>query len=118
VLFTGDVVMSVFPAVSGQFGDIDKWLLNLAAFNLLNPTTVVPAHGRLGGVELVRRYRRYLETVRERVLDMKNAGDSIQEITATLTAEIAAEFSDLAPSGGNPSGRINAAIQAAYRLTP
>lgn len=117
VLFTGDVVMAVFPAVSGQFGDIDTWLLNLSAFNLLNPTIVVPAHGRLGGVDLIRNYRSYLETVREQVLARKAAGETLQQITSSLSGELATEFSDLAPLSGNPAGRINAAIQAAFRLT-
>ena len=117
VLFTGDVVMSVFPSVSGQSGNLDKWLRNLEDFNQLSPAVVVPAHGRLGSVDLVRRYRAYLETVRERVLDQKRAGDSLQEITETLTAGLADDFADLAPANSNPSGRISAAIQAAYRLT-
>lgn len=114
VLFTGDVVMSVFPSVSGQFGDIDKWLDNLEAFNRLNPAIVVPAHGRLGDVDLVRRYRAYLETVREQVSRQKAAGGSLEQITAMLSPQLADEFADLAPATGSPAGRINAAIQAAY----
>jgi glyoxylase-like metal-dependent hydrolase (beta-lactamase superfamily II) len=116
VLFTGDLVMSVFPSVSGQFGDIDKWLRNLEDFNRLNPAVVVPAHGRLGDVDLIRQYRAYLETVRERVLNRGAAGESLEQITNSLSAELAAEFSDLVPATGSPAGRINAAIQAAYRL--
>jgi glyoxylase-like metal-dependent hydrolase (beta-lactamase superfamily II) len=116
VLFTGDVVMSVFPAVSGPSGDIDKWLANLETFNRLDPAVVVPAHGRLGGVDLVRRYRAYLETVRERVEQRKRAGDSLAEATAALAGTLADEFEDLAPASGDPGGRINAAIQAAYRI--
>ena len=117
VLFTGDVVMSVFPSVSGQSGDIDKWLRNLETFNALDPLVVVPAHSRLGGVDLVRRYRTYFETVRERVARHQRAGDSLDQTIAALVPTLAQEFADLAPPTGNPSGRINAAVQAAYRLT-
>lgn len=115
VLFTGDVVMAVFPSVSGQSGDLDRWLRNLEDFNRLDPAVVVPAHGRLGDVGLIRRYRDYLETVRERVQARKRDGESLEQMTGELAQAIAAEFSDLAPAGGNPAGRINAAIQAAYR---
>lgn len=116
VLFTGDVVMSVFPSVGGQFGDIDRWLANLEAFNRLSPAIVVPAHGRLGGVDLVRRYRAYLETVRERVARLRMAGESLEQITTTLSAQLADEFADLTPATGSPTGRINAAIQAAFSI--
>jgi glyoxylase-like metal-dependent hydrolase (beta-lactamase superfamily II) len=116
VLFTGDVVMSVFPAVNGQAGNLDKWLDNLETFNRLDPAVVVPAHGRLGGVDLVRAYRSYLETVRERVRAEKRAGASLESVTSNLVDELAREFADLAPPTGSPAGRISAAIQAAYRL--
>lgn len=116
VLFTGDVVMSVFPAVNGQAGDIDKWLRNLEDFNRLDPVVVVPAHGRLGGLDLIRQYRAYLETVRQRVHERKRAGDTPEQIAESLTPQIARDFPELTPPAGAPEGRINAAIQAAYRL--
>ena len=47
VLFTGDVVMPVFPAASAQAASIEKWLANIAAFEAFAPRVVVPAHGRL-----------------------------------------------------------------------
>ena len=37
VLFTGDVVMSVFPAASAQAGSIEKWIANMTAFEALVP---------------------------------------------------------------------------------
>src|SRR5687767_3582943 len=57
VLFTGDVVMSVFPSASAQAGSVDKWLTNMTEFEALAPAVVVPAHGRLGDVQTIRRYR-------------------------------------------------------------
>jgi len=116
VLFTGDVVMSVFPAVSGPAGDIDRWLANLAGFMRLDPVTVVPAHGRTGDAGLIQRYQDYFESVRERVLARKRAGDSPEQISAALVPVLARDFAELAPPQGDPSGRIAAAIQAAYRL--
>jgi glyoxylase-like metal-dependent hydrolase (beta-lactamase superfamily II) len=115
VLFTGDVVMSVFPSVSAQAADLDKWLRNLDTFEALDPAVIVPAHGRLGDVELVRDYRSYLGAVRERVLAGKRRGESAETLVATLGPALAEEFARLAPATGAPTGRINAAIQAAYR---
>jgi len=115
VLFTGDVVMSVFPGVNAESGNVDLWLENLTTFNQLNPAVVVPAHGRNGGVDLIRRYRDYLETVRERVLARRRAGDSPDAAADALAEQLAADFADLSPPSGSPLGRINAAIRAAWR---
>ena len=115
VLFTGDVVMSVFPAVSAQSASIAKWLDNLDVFERLEPSTIVPAHGRLGDVTVVRRYREYLAAVVEDVANAKRRGVSLDEIKTSLAGTYASRFADLAPASGSPAGRINAAIEAAYR---
>jgi len=117
VLFTGDVVMGVFPSASAA-GSVDKWLANLAAYDALEPAVVVPAHGRLGGVEFVRSYRDYFSAVRERTRAAKSAGQALEAAQAALAPAIAAEFTGLAPAAGSPTGRINAAIAAAYREAP
>jgi glyoxylase-like metal-dependent hydrolase (beta-lactamase superfamily II) len=115
VLFTGDVVMPAFPAVSGQSGSLALWQRNLDLFESLDPETIVPSHGRLGGIELVHRYRDYLGAVQQRVAAAKAGSASLDEVTAALGETLAADFSVLAPPSGNAGGRINAAIQAAYR---
>ena len=118
VLFTGDVVMSVFPAASAQQGSIDKWLANLDVYDDLDPAVVVPAHGRLGGVNFVRRYRDYFSAVRERTRAAKSAGQSLEAAQAAIAPAIAEQFVDLAPAAGPPTQRINGAIAAAYREAP
>jgi len=115
VLFTGDVVMSVFPAVNGQAGDLALWLANLDAFEALAPVTIVPAHGRIGDLELVRDYRAYLGAVRDRVAALAREGVTLEAARDRLVPELAAEFARLSPVRGTPDGRIGAAIQAAYR---
>jgi glyoxylase-like metal-dependent hydrolase (beta-lactamase superfamily II) len=115
VLFTGDTVMPVFPAVSGQAGSIKKWLANLADYEAAQPVAVVPAHGKLIDVSYIRRYRGYLSTVQMRVAAEKRGGATLEQTQAKLAPAIAMEFADLAPANGSPTGRINAAIQAAYR---
>lgn len=115
VLFTGDVVMAAFPAVSAQYASVGGWIADLDDFAKLAPRTIVPAHGRLGDSSLIRRYREYLTAVQARVGDAKRAGRSIEETTAAVADALANEFADLQPPNGGAGGRINAAIQAAYR---
>ena len=118
ILFTGDTVMPVFPAVSGPSGSIKKWLANLVEYEALQPVAVVPAHGKLIDVSYIRRYRGYLSTVQMRVAAEKRGGATLEQTQAKLAPPIAMEFADLAPANGSPTGRINAAIQAAYREAP
>ena len=84
VLFTGDVVMSVFPSASAQAGSIAKWLTNMTAFEALAPAVVVPAHGRLGDVQSIRRYRDYLTAVRDETRAAKRQGRSVEEAGRAL----------------------------------
>jgi len=118
VLYTGDVVMSVFPAVNGQTSSIAKWLEDMAEFEALNPAVIVPAHGRTGDAAFVRRYREYLTAVQRAAAEAKRGGATAEAATAQLAPRLATEFPDLAPVAGAPTGRINAAIQAAYREAP
>lgn len=119
VLFTGDTVMSTFPSVSGASGSIDKWLANLRDYAALSPAVVVPAHGRMGDAALIRRYEQYLTTVRERSRAAKRNGQTLEQAQQVLTPALLREFDDLSPAGGQPAtGRVNAAIQAAYREAP
>jgi glyoxylase-like metal-dependent hydrolase (beta-lactamase superfamily II) len=118
VLFTGDVVMSVFPSASAQAGSIDKWLTNMTEFEALAPAVVVPAHGRLGDVGSIRRYREYLTVVRDDTRAAKRRGSSLEQVQQALAATLAQRFPDLAPLSGQPTQRINAAITMAYRDAP
>lgn len=118
VLFTGDVVMAVFPSASGQAASIDQWITNMTEFEALSPAVVVPAHGRLGDVRTIRRYRDYMTAVRDETRALKRQGRSLEQAQQALAPTLAQRFADLAPATGQPTGRINAAIQAAYREAP
>lgn len=48
----------------------------------------------------------------------KRGGATLESVTASLGETFATEFADLRPPTGSPAGRINAAIQAAYRSAP
>jgi glyoxylase-like metal-dependent hydrolase (beta-lactamase superfamily II) len=119
VLLTGDVVMPVFPAASGQSASIEKWLANVGEFIEFAPRVVVPAHGRLIDAGTLARYREYLTAVQTETRAAKRQGQSVEAAQAAIAPKLAQQFSELAPQGGAPAtGRINAAIQAAYRETP
>jgi glyoxylase-like metal-dependent hydrolase (beta-lactamase superfamily II) len=117
ILFTGDTLMSVFPAVSAQNASIKKWLENLATYEALQPVSIVPAHGKLVDVSYARRYRDYLNAVQTRTAAEKRGGATVDATVAKLSEPIAKEFGDLAPPNGAGT-RVNAAIQAAYREAP
>src|SRR5215471_4312197 len=117
VLFTGDTVMPVLPAVNAQSASLIKWLANLATYESLQPVVVVPAHGKLIDINTIRRYRVYLGAVQTQTAAAKRGGASVEAAVSMLSETIAKEFSDLAPPNG-AAGRVNAAIQAAYRDAP
>jgi glyoxylase-like metal-dependent hydrolase (beta-lactamase superfamily II) len=119
VLLTGDVVMPVFPAASAQSASIEKWLANVGEFIEFAPRVVVPAHGRLIDAGTLARYREYLTAVQTETRAAKRQGQSVDVAQAAIAPKLAQQFSELAPQGGAPAtGRINAAIQAAYREAP
>jgi glyoxylase-like metal-dependent hydrolase (beta-lactamase superfamily II) len=115
VLFTGDVVMSVFPAASAASGSIAKWIANMDEFEEWNPAVVVPAHGRLGDMRFVRAYRDYFLAVQQGVRERKGQGMGADEIATSLSQTLAQQFAGLQPVSGDSSGRIGAAVRAAYR---
>ena len=119
VLLTGDVVMPVFPAASAQSANIAQWLASVAKFEAFAPRVVVPAHGRLIDAATLARYREYLTAVQTQTRAAKRQGQSVEAAQAAIAPALAQQFSELAPQGGAPAtGRINAAIQAAYREAP
>jgi len=118
VLFTGDVVMSYFPSASAQAGSVEKWITNMTEFEAFAPAVVVPAHGRLGDVQFIRSYRDYLTAVRDETRAAKRQGQTVEQVQQTLAPALAQRFPTLAPPTGQPTGRINAAIQMAYRDAP
>jgi len=119
VLLTGDVVMPVFPAASAQSASIAKWLASIGEFIEFAPRVVVPAHGRLIDLGTLARYREYLTALQTETRAAKRQGQSVEAAQAAIAPKLAQQFSELAPQGGAPAtGRINAAIQAAYREAP
>jgi glyoxylase-like metal-dependent hydrolase (beta-lactamase superfamily II) len=109
VLFTGDVVMSQRFLAAQNTSSITTWLSTLDELASLKPAKVVPSHGSIGDATLIARDRAFLQTVQERVGELKRAGKSSDEAAAAVVADIAPKY----PQWGNPSGAAVAA-RAAY----
>src|SRR5262249_54470895 len=96
---------------------IKKWQENLVTYESLQPVVVVPAHGKLIDVSIVRRYRAYFAAVQSQTAAARRGGASVEAASSMLSEGIAKEFADLGPPKG-AAGRVGAAIQAAYREAP
>ena len=98
ILFTGDLVETrffpIFPWFPPDDADVNgsRWIDVLSRLEELEPDVVVPGHGEVGGVELIREVRSYLEDVRRRVGDAAAAGRSAEETASTLVAQIRADY--------------------------
>jgi glyoxylase-like metal-dependent hydrolase (beta-lactamase superfamily II) len=57
VLFSGDVVMTRLPNVTGPESRVKQWLSSLDKLEALKPTLIVPSHGPTGGVTMIEAYR-------------------------------------------------------------
>lgn len=109
VLFSGDVVMTALPNVGGS--TIAMWLQSQTRFAQLQPKRIVPSHGPMGDLSMVRVYQTLLTTVQRRAAELKTQGRTLEETAATLTSELQAQF----PNGG---ARLAGTIRAAYNEAP
>jgi glyoxylase-like metal-dependent hydrolase (beta-lactamase superfamily II) len=109
VLFSGDVVMTALPNVGNA--TVRQWLASMAAFEKLQPKRIVPSHGPMGDASLIGTYKSLLQTVQGRAAELKKQGRSLEEATATISAELQPKY----PSGGN---RLLGTIRAAYAQAP
>lgn len=109
VLFAGDLAMKGMPAFTSPHSSLNHWLTTLDHLDALNPAIVVPSHGPLGDKAFIDGYRRYLTVVRNRTAELKKTGQTVDQITATLTTELARTY---------PTQRLAGAIQSAYKEAP
>ena len=109
ILFSGDVVMTAMPNVGGS--TFKQWLNSQDRFEKLQPKRIVPSHGPIGDLSLVTNYRTYLTTIQRRVAELKKQGRTIDDTTATVTAELQPKY----PTAG---GRLAGTIRAAYNEAP
>lgn len=78
VLFSGDVVMDS-PTPGMRDANVRQWLAALDWVEKLNPSRIVPGHGELCGVEIVRKLRNYLQELSGVMEKLVRAGRSVEE---------------------------------------
>ncbi len=59
VLFAGDVVMQSFPAFASPDARVGAWLAALDRLEALKPARIVPSHGPMGDLSMLRAWREY-----------------------------------------------------------
>lgn len=92
VLFAGDLVFNGGTPFA-LFGSIEGWLRALESMAALEPLTVVPGHGPVGGIGLLEPVADYLRYVQSAALDARERG---------VSALDAAKALDLGPFGDLP----------------
>ena len=93
VLFGGDLVENrFFPILPDEDAKGGRWIDVLGRLERLSPATVVPGHGEIGGGELLRDAREYLELVRDEVVRLAGDGRSLDDLEAELQPRIADRY--------------------------
>lgn len=113
VLFAGDVVMQAFPAFASSDGKVGAWLAALDRLEALQPTRIVPSHGPMGDLSMLRAWREYFRTLQARVRELKAQGQPSDVVAEMLQAELQAKY----PNWNQPN-RIAPAARAAYGEAP
>jgi glyoxylase-like metal-dependent hydrolase (beta-lactamase superfamily II) len=100
ILFTGDLaeerIFPIFPWFPPDDADLDgaRWASILSEMEGWAPKIVVPGHGDVGGVEILRAVRTYMLDLSKRVTERRTAGESADQIVASLGPVIRAEHPD------------------------
>jgi len=100
VLFTGDLVESrifpIYPWFPPDDADVDgsRWIEVLAWLESLDPTQVVPGHGEIGDVALIRAAREYHERLREETFARADAGEDADAAVAAIEPRIRERYPD------------------------
>jgi glyoxylase-like metal-dependent hydrolase (beta-lactamase superfamily II) len=100
VLFAGDLVeercFAILPYFPPDDTDVDgdKWIAVLERLEALDPEIVVPGHGGVGGVSIIRDAREYLTSLRDETRRRKTAGLSVDTAVEEIDAQMRALHPD------------------------
>jgi glyoxylase-like metal-dependent hydrolase (beta-lactamase superfamily II) len=100
VLFTGDLVeercFAIFPYFPPEDADVDgeRWLAVLERLEALEPAIVVPGHGGVGGVEVVRTAREYIAQLRDETRRLRDDGVPVDAAAEQLDGSFRALHPD------------------------
>lgn len=100
VLFAGDLIETRIFAIFPYFppDDVDvhgsKWIEALAGIERMEPSTIVPGHGEIGGVERATVAREYISMLRDETFSRAEQGQDLETIVADLAPSIREERAD------------------------
>ncbi len=100
ITFAGDLVeercFPIIPYFPPDDVDLDgaAWIDLLAALEAEPDATIVPGHGAVGGIEIVRQQREFMEMMRDATFASAAAGHDADETIAELEAKIVAQHPD------------------------
>jgi cyclase len=118
VLFTNDMLFAELHPVADERSDIANWQRLLKMLASWNPSSVVPGHGRFSqgnGSTPLLELERYFETLRRKVLALKDSGKSLDEVKRDVVAQFT-EFSTWGKGGRlEPAEAIRSASEVIYR---
>ena len=87
ILITGDIMLDPYPYAIGGTYPAD-WLKTLERFAALNPSFIIPGHGKLQqGTGLLQNYLSLFRSVLNRVKDLKARGLSLEQCVSTIDKE-------------------------------
>ncbi len=109
VLFAGDVVMNESFLAAGAPSSMKAWLAAFDTFEAMKPSTIVPAHGKVGSGAIIAANRAIMQAVQARALALKAEGKSIDEAASTVQTELSAQH----PGWPRANG-LAAAARSAY----
>jgi len=81
LLFSGDVAMEIQPILGAP---IAQWMKTLDRLEQFSPKIIVPSHGPVGNVGLIRGFRTYLAEVRDRTAAARGRGLDLDAATAEV----------------------------------
>ena len=100
VLIPGDIVQSkLVPNMPNEDASPKGWLAILDQLASLHVRQVVPDHGELGDSSLIGKERAFLADLRQRALELKREGTTVDDAGRMLTAEFKTKYPDWANMG-------------------
>ena len=114
VLFAGDVVMPSFPAFASPDATVSAWQAALDRLEPLQPSRIVPSHGAMGDLSMLRTWREYFQTLQKRVGELKAQGWASDHVAEALQTEMQAKY----PNWKNQANRVAPAARAAFAEAP
>lgn len=100
VLFTGDLVengnfaiVPYYPPTDVDI-DVDRWIAALDGLVALDPAVVVPGHGPVGDVGVIKQVREYLAALRSETQRLAADGLDVEEIVARVERSMVEQHPD------------------------